>query len=81
MLPVRPRANPRRAPVNLRVSVHTNSGESTNLPPVSLFPPNQEGRFLMRLPVGASRLIVTLIDGPGELAVDVGPVTWLPEVP
>ena len=51
------------------------------LPPVSLFPSDQEGRFLMRLPVRAIRLIVTLIDGPGELAVDVGPVTWLPEVP
>jgi hypothetical protein len=80
-LPVRPRANLAGVPVNLRIAVQTDSGESRMLPPVSLFPADQEGRFLLRLPTRASRLIVTLIDGPGQLAVDIGPVTWLPVLP
>jgi hypothetical protein len=81
VLPVRPRANPAGVPVNLRIAVLTKSGESAMLPPVSLFPADQEGRFLLRLPMRASRLIFTLIDGPGQLAVDVGPVSWLLVLP
>jgi hypothetical protein len=80
-MPVRPRANLTRVPVGLRIAVQTDSGENTVLPPVSLFPADQEGRFLMRLPAQARRLIITLMDGPGQLAVDVGPITWLPVAP
>ena len=75
-IPVRPLANPRSAPIGVRIVFVSATGAAIRQTAVSLYPVDRPQTFAARIPPGAKRLTFTLIPGPAPLAIDVGPVRW-----
>jgi hypothetical protein len=73
---VTPLDNAAHVPVNLRIAFEPTAGPQKPLAPVSLYPADRAGTFLVRLPRDPGSLVFTLIADPRPLSVRVGPIVW-----
>lgn len=77
-VPVEPLENSEQRSVDIRISVLPAKGAEVVVQSVSLYPVDHPARFVVRLPpvTPPARLVLTLLTGPGRLAVRIGPVGY-----
>lgn len=78
---VTPLNNSSHVPVNIRIAFAPTAGPTRPLAPISLYPADRAGSFLVPLPRKSGRLVFTLIPDPRPLSVRIGPISWRTSAP